>query len=396
MGSPSVPMLGLTPTPPSQSWTAQQGTLSWGHRSTLLLPGELPATPCTRTLLCLLPPGDKIQWEASPGMPESLLRGFSIAGIAAGKASYVLCVAQTCRGRERSGMRGAGCAARPRRWTSLQRSPPRSPEHPCAAVNWIFSSRWIYIRLPLRIYTLPPLWPQRGGGSVSPSRAGLGGLTREEPLPRCPRLCATPGHRSPPVRAQKRFLLRQKGPPTSCQRRSCHKRGEFSKPRPRAEGEAPGRARGMLGGARAGRARSGGFPSLSPAPRRSRPSTTGRFLPLSARRGGSAAPALARPAQPRRPPGPGPAIAEPPPGGGRHRVRRRRRGAGAAPALPPPGPASRPPPAPPPSPPGPRRGFPGARSHPWPEAPPIGTAYRYRLEAPWRELGGPELIGKRG
>lgn len=111
-------------------------------------------------------PGDKTQWEASPGVPESLLQDFSIVGNPI-HTSWKSLVRTVCGpnfpgpGAER----GAGCAAQPRRWTSRRHSPPRSPEHPCAAVNWIFSSRRIYIRLPLQIYTPPPLWPQWGVGA---------------------------------------------------------------------------------------------------------------------------------------------------------------------------------------------------------------------------------------
>lgn len=141
-------------------------------------------------------PGNKTQREASPGMPESLLQGFFHSS----NPSWKSLVRTVCGpnfpgpGAERD----AGCAAQPRRWTSLRHSPPRSPEHPCAAVNWIFSSRWIYIRLPLWIYTLPPLWPPCGSGGVSPSRAGVGGLTREQPLPRCPPALRDPRAPQPP------------------------------------------------------------------------------------------------------------------------------------------------------------------------------------------------------
>lgn len=134
-------------------------------------------------------PGNKTQREASPGVQESLLKGFPIAGVPAGEQTGWKSLVRRVCGPKFPGPgaeRDEGCAAQPRRWTSPRHPPPRSPEHPRAAVNWIFSSRWIYIRLSRWIYTLPPPWPHCGGRGVSPSRTGLGGLTREGPLPRCP------------------------------------------------------------------------------------------------------------------------------------------------------------------------------------------------------------------
>lgn len=292
-------------------------------------------------------------------------------------------------------MRDAGCAAQPRRWTSLRHSPPRSPEHPCAAVNWIFSSRWIYTRLPLWIYTLchPSVaFLHRGQGWEVSALASLS-----------PSSARPPGTAALPLGHKRDFRSGKSVPRHLAGGEVAINGGNSVSPVPGLEEKplaGPGRARRMLGGAgkmlsgtRAGRGSGPRLPLLSPPFPRSpavpaEPNRSRRFSP------GSAAAALRH--RHRRWPAPlrsAPAAAGPRPrhrgasGRGRHRGGERGRlrlclpPALPAPVLPPPGSASRPPPAPPPSPPA----GPGQRerlSRCTPIARSIGTAYRYRLKVP--------------
>lgn len=134
---------------PSQSpasRTTQQGSLCWGHRSVLLLPEELSAIPFTHTLLCLLPPqAIKPSGKRLPGCRKACCRVFSIAAIPAGKASYVLCVAQTSRGQEQSGMR---CTA-----AALDQPPALSASLPRASLR----RRKLDFLLPLDLHPSAPM-----------------------------------------------------------------------------------------------------------------------------------------------------------------------------------------------------------------------------------------------